>query len=121
MSERESRNDDFLRKARGRIAQEADALDDDARRALRLARAQALDATQRRGIGGWLPVTAAATVAVVAVLAMRMTERAPTVPDLVDSADVMTDIELLAETEDLALLEDLEFYAWLSAAGEDVS
>ena len=121
MSEREQNRDDLLRGARARLAQEADALDDDTRRALRVARARALDGATRPRLSGWMPVTAAAAVAVVAVLAMRMTTRAPTVPELVDSADVMTDIELLAETENLALLEELEFYAWLSEAVEDVS
>jgi hypothetical protein len=123
MNEHDHNDDDFARAARDRLTQDAAQLDDTARRALRLARHRALDAGSARRFAGWMPIAAsAAAIALVSVLAIRMAPRPAVVPQLVESnGDVIADIELLAEGEDLALLEELEFYAWLSEADEDLS
>ena len=93
-------------------------LDGSIRSRLTQARHGALDGaeTQRR-YRVWLPLaglaTAAAMTAFVFVPGLRQQR---TLPTSTASADDMT---LLLNSEDLELLEDMEFYAWLD--GDDVN
>ncbi len=93
-------------------------LDGSIRSRLTQARHAALEGadTQRR-YRVWLPLaglaTAAAVTAFVVVPGLRQQR---TLPTSTASADDMT---LLLNSEDLELLEDMEFYAWLD--GDDVN
>jgi len=69
-------------------------------------RKRALD-EETRPVIGWLPVGGLATAAV-ALLAVAIWAIAPQAPD-----GVPGDLELLAQVEDLELIEELEFYVWL--------
>lgn len=101
-----------------------DSRDLDAATASRLNRARqhALDhgLARRRPRQGFLPYALAASI--VAVLALtavlRVPERAEPMPAAAapSSAD---DLELLAGTEELEMIEDLEFYAWLELQSLD--
>ena len=55
MNDREKTSDPFLQAVRTRLGDEERALDDDTRRALRLARDRALDGGERRGFGRRAP------------------------------------------------------------------
>jgi hypothetical protein len=81
---------------------------------LNRARQAALDAARapRRPAWRWpVAFAAAASLVVAVVLAPRLGPVAPTADPALGGAD----LELLAASEDLALYEDLEFYAWLDA------
>ena len=111
------------RKLAQRLNAQAEALDPDVARRLRLARHAALDeldAPTRALRGGW--VAAAAGVALLTLLAVRF-GGAPDAAMSFDnaSAEAISDLDLLTEDEDLELLEDLEFFRWLSDSGDDLS
>lgn len=103
---------------------DADARDLDAATASRLNRVRqhALDGGlgQRRSRGTWFPYALAASMA--AVLALTLTLRAPEQtlpPAAVTAAPTVDDLDLLAGTEELELIENLEFYAWLEQQSLD--
>ena len=106
----------WIAQVRGQL--DLDARDLDAATASRLnrARQQALDVglRQRQGRAWWLPFALATATAV--LLALTVTLRSPDsalqAPTLAAPA-VADDFELLAGGEDLEMIEDLEFYAWL--------
>ena len=58
----------------------------------------------------WLPVSSLATACAILV-AINLSPRTPTKPTQVESS--LGDLELLASSENLEMLEELEFYAWL--------
>ena len=62
----------------------------------------------------WVPVTAAAAVALIAVMVVNR-------PVVVDDPVTATDFEMLIEDEDLEMLEDLEFYSWLDLADAEAT
>ncbi len=111
----------------GWIAQVREHLDQnvrdlDAATASRLNRARqtALDAGLRRNRAWWLPFALATATAM--LLAVTVTLRSPDstvqAPTLAAPA-VADDFELLAGGEDLEMIEDLEFYAWLEQQSLD--
>lgn len=110
--------------ARVREQLDQDARDLDAATASRLNRARqtALDLGLRRqrSRGWWLPFALATAVAVVLALSvtLRTPDSAPQAPALAAPA-VADDLELLAAGEDLEMIEDLEFYAWLEQQSLD--
>lgn len=115
---------------RERLDHEAAELDPDVARELRLARHRALEAAppRRRSTLLWGAAVAASVVAVTVSLRLGDTTRAPgsdvqpVVADLTPGADaVIADLDLLSAEEDLSLLEDLEFLAWLSASEQPIS
>lgn len=101
-----------------------DVRDLDAATASRLnrARQQALDVglRQRRTRGWWLPFALATATAVLLALTvtLRSSDSALQAPTLAAPA-LADDFELLAGSEDLELIEDLEFYAWLEQQSLD--
>ncbi|MFK8014373.1 MAG: DUF3619 family protein [Gammaproteobacteria bacterium] len=113
----------LTRKLARRLDADAESLDPDVVRRLRLARHAALDqldAPRHQHYGRWL--AGAAGVAVVALLAARLATGPTDVPSFeYASAEVMSDLELLTDEEDLELLEELEFFRWLAANDEDLS
>ena len=126
---------------RERLDGEAAELDSDQLRALRLARHRALDAAggRQQGPSRWLlPGGAmAAGLAAVALAFVMMPSRdsrtvAPpgdsvadvdaAVPPVTSTANaVIADLDLLVEDNELAMIEDLDFLAWLSTVEEDIS
>ncbi len=111
----------------------ADGLDAATRSKLNRIRQAAIEGRQARSwsLMNWLPVAAAATLAVAVILlvsrpdsgliddqsglaqqdAINATE--PFISD--DASSALEDLELLASAESIELYEDLEFYQWLES------
>jgi hypothetical protein len=102
------REDAFTKKVKQELDRHADAVDELTAARLQAIRKTALTRAVRPGFN-WLPATglAAAAAALVAVLVWNF------VPG--DINGLPGDTELLSQMEDLELLEELEFYAWLEA------
>lgn len=98
--------DAFTEKIKKGLEQHADAVDELTASRLRAIRKAALSRSTRPGFN-WLPATglAMAAAALVAVLVWNHA------PDGING--LPGDAELLSQIEDLELLEELEFYAWL--------
>lgn len=103
-------------------------LDDDARdldaataSKLNRARQHALDqGLVRRWSGYRFPAYAvAASIAAVLAVSVLVGVPEPTEPISVAAASSADDLELLAGTEELEMIEDLEFYAWLELQSLD--
>jgi len=90
-------------------------------RALRLARDRALNAAERRPRSAplWLGAAAASVIALAILLRVGDRDVSPGVNAAPDS--VIADLDVLTQEDDLGLIEDLEFLAWLSAQEEDVT
>lgn len=102
------REEAFTEKVKQELDRHADAVDELTAARLQAIRKTALTSAARPGFN-WLPATgmAAAAAVLVAVLVLNL------VPG--DFSDLPGDTELLSQMEDLELLEELEFYAWLEA------
>lgn len=96
----------FLRQVKQHLDQHADDIDELTLARLRSMRKTALDRSTR-GKRRWLPVTGFATAAA-ALLAVLIWQQG-----LNHSSLSAGDWELLASGEELELIEDWEFYAWL--------
>ncbi len=127
MSEEQSNDQDkLINQIKQRLDQDADALDAATLSRLRQARAQAIEAGERKGFH-WFGlntvgagITAFASVSVLAVAVWLAMPAATTSSDMmastVEQEQVFDDLELLAATEDLEFYEEeLEFYYWLEA------
>ena len=103
-----SHDDDkrFVETVKRQLDQHADQVDELTLARLKAIRRTALDQTPHPGFN-WLPVGVWGTAAA-AVLALVIWHRVPEAPDFSPG-----DLELLAQVEDLELIEELEFYAWL--------
>lgn len=90
-------------------------LDGETRSRLAEARARAVDAAEQNSrrwlvpAGGLLPAAGVAAAILAVALFWQMPYRQP---EAVATA-VISDLDLLLEGEDLGLLEELDFYAWL--------
>ena len=73
-------------------------------------RQAALAETKTPRLPWWVPASGLATACAVLV-AVNLSLREPTTPTQVESP--LGDLELLASNENLEMLEELEFYAWL--------
>ena len=113
---------DFERRAREAFDASVDTVDDDLRVRLAAARRAAVAAAdrpaRRSAWGAWAPAAALATVACVALILWRT--EAPT-PVVAQSNTASVDaVELLADAEGLAIVEDdLAFYEWLDTVQSD--
>ena len=98
----------FTEKVKQELDRHADAVDELTAARLQAIRKTALNGAARPGFS-WLPATglAVAAAALVAVLVWNP------VPE--DQNGLPGDTQLLSQMEDLELLEELEFYAWLEA------
>jgi hypothetical protein len=108
-------SDDFENKARTLFEDSVERLDARTRSKLTQARNRALDevkqgAARRRWI--WAPVGGVALAAVVAVVMVSSDLRFS--PDT--GALALEDIDIVADSENLEMLEDVEFYMWLDDA-----
>lgn len=108
-------NDEFERRTKALFGRSVSTLDAKTRAQLAQARAKALDELQHRPVQRWrvwAPVAgvAVAALASVAVLIETRSQRQP-------AAVPLEDLDLLAH-EDLDMMQDLEFYAWLDEQPE---
>ena len=105
-------DDELIARAQREVDREVEGLDAATRTRLNAARRAALaelDAPRHGFAQAWIPVGAAAAVAVIAVGVAL--DRGPAAPQ---PAEPATEIEVLLAEEELALYEEeLEFYAWL--------
>ncbi|MFK7887915.1 MAG: hypothetical protein AB8G16_13730 [Gammaproteobacteria bacterium] len=103
------------------LSEQTAALDADNARALRLARERALNAASQRS---WrLPLLlggVAASVVALSIVLRLGTSEGPSDRDIVPDAAI-ADLDVLTQDDDLSLIEDLEFLAWLLAQDEDVT
>jgi hypothetical protein len=119
------RNERARRRAREVFDASVESLDDEVRSRLGRARFAAVASAERRANRsawrGWVPAAVVASAAIVAVLLWRSPEQLSTATFANGSGDTAIEaVELLADGDDLALLEnDLEFYEWLDATGID--
>ena len=116
MSEADDRQGDSI-EARSRLLFEAEVrgLDGRTRSKLAQARARAIEAAGSRQPAGWLtpPRLLPAGAVAAAVLAVLVLWQNPAAPPVPVETTVLNDLDLLLESEELDLLEELEFYAWL--------
>jgi hypothetical protein len=121
MQGRGNPDSDFERRAREAYDASVDAVDDDLRvrlAAARRAAVQAADRPRRAAWGAWAPAAALATVAFAAVIVWRTEAPTPVVAQ--STATPVDAVELLADTEGLAIVEDdLAFYEWLDTVQSD--
>jgi hypothetical protein len=108
----EPRENEFEHKARALFEDSVERLDAHTRSKLTQARNRALEevkkgAVHRRWI--WAPVGGVALAAVVAVVMVSGGLRSHTET----GALALEDIDIVADSEDLDMLEDVEFYMWL--------
>ena len=104
----------FLQRTREVFEQGVGGLDGETRSRLTRARARAVDAAGARSrapwrFASWLAPAGACAAAALAVALIWQ----PTANLSLDESGMMTDLDILLEGENLELLEDLEFYAWL--------
>ncbi len=106
--------DDRLQAAiKQQLDHEAERLDEDSQRSLRLARATALATTEKPRRGKlWLDVSMISMVVVVAVALYLVT------PEQAQLAPVFDDLEMLAGSEEPEFYQELDFYYWLEAQNE---
>jgi hypothetical protein len=124
MSNRDHDRTAFEKRARELFDASVDSLDGRTRTRLAAARREAVDAAARPARWAWrtwAPVVAAASAALVTVLLWRPEVTQPTVAADEIQADAALDpVELLANGEDVDLVEnDLAFYDWVDAAEFD--
>jgi hypothetical protein len=106
------------RKARALFEDSVERLDAQTRTKLTQARNRALDevskgAVRRRWI--WAP---AGAVAIAAIIAVALSSRGPH-PSPEAGALALDDIDIVADSENFEMLEDVEFYMWLEDAAPD--
>jgi anti-sigma-K factor RskA len=121
MSERNDRMD-FEARAAALLQQSARTLDGRTRSRLNQARQAALDELPAPRARGWRSGFAIASAAAVAILAVGVWRNLPQTEAPADdlapaiaSVPVGSDLELLLAEENLDMIEDLEFFAWLAA------
>lgn len=104
-------SDEFADKARALFDESVERLDARTRSKLTQARNRALDevkkGARRRWI--WAPAGGFAVAAVLAVGVVLWQDRTPQQP----GAAAIEDLEIVADSENIELLQDVEFYAWL--------
>jgi hypothetical protein len=105
------------RKARALFEDSVESLDAHTRSKLTQARNRALDevskgAVRRRWI--WAP---AGGVALAVIIAVVLSSRGPSSPE--SGALALEDIDIVADSENFEMLENVEFYMWLEDAAPD--
>jgi hypothetical protein len=121
MSGNGSQSTELERRAKALFDAEVDNIDGRTRSRLAQARYAALEACQGKprwsrqmGLRVALPAAAAAAVAVAVLAVWRAPEPAAVSPQLA----ALQDLEILLSEEELEMLEELEFYAWLEEQPE---
>jgi hypothetical protein len=118
------REEDLVRRARAALDRSVDTLDPATLGRLRAARRDALAgaaSSRARRTLVWAPLgaLAAAGLAIAIALSSGSTKEATTVASAPPAPPprLIEDLEVVAESEDLELYADLEFYEWLDAGG----
>jgi hypothetical protein len=118
----ESRDDgdDFERRSRALFEASVERLDARTRSRLNQARHVALDelkkgSARRYWVG--LPLGGLAAAALVAVILVSWRGQAPT--QLEAAAMPLDDVDIVADSDNIELLQDVEFYSWLADQGPD--
>ena len=96
----------FVENVKQHLDQHAEALDDMTAARLKGLRARALQQPRQARVG-WLPATGLATAAA-ALLAVVVWYQAP-----LNEPGLPGEWDMLAASEELELIDELEFYAWL--------
>jgi hypothetical protein len=121
MNSEEQANEAFERRVQARLEQETRALGPDVERALRLARHAALEAAKdTAATRRWrwrFGAALAAGIALVAVASLLRPGEPALAPDT--AQPIMADLDVLSADDELEMLDELEFYTWLSGQ-EDV-
>jgi hypothetical protein len=113
--ENENRDREIAERARQLFADSLQRVDGQTRSNLAQARAKAVEAASLRR-RRWLPAPAALVSAggiAAAALAVTLIWQSPGAPPVSIETAVLSDLDILLDGEDLDLLEDLDFYAWL--------
>lgn len=117
-SPEDRKRDDLEQRAKALFDESVDALDGSTLSKLNQGRQAALQelasSSPARQWSRWAPVTGAVAAAVVVTVVLQTTGGVDT-PD----AQSVTDFEILLGSDDLEMLENLEFYSWLDAADLD--
>jgi hypothetical protein len=111
----DNREREIASRARQLFADSVRSVDGQTRSKLAEARAQAVEAAGRRR-RRWLPAPAALVPIgglAAAVLAVALIWQNPGAPPVTIEPAVLSDLDILLDGEDLDLLQDLDFYAWL--------
>lgn len=102
-------DDDFLKQIKQALDQQSESLDGETLSRLNRARQAAIQqADKKHSRRMWLPASGLATAALLASLFLFR----PDDIDMIQNGN-MDEIELIASSEQLELLEQLEFYQWL--------
>ena len=110
----------FTNSIRDRLDDSIETLDSDVSRRLRLARSRALDSYQEKH-GYWKPAGgfALATMLLVAIGVWQFGGNEGNIEKLnnngIGIVQNMVDLEMIASSDSLQLIEDLEFYQWLDS------
>lgn len=107
-----SDDEKLARRSRQLFEHSVATLDASTRSKLTRARQAALDElnpqrSRRRWL--WMPLAGTAAAALVAAVMLRAPERA-----VEPAGTVLEDLEIVSDQDSLELLEDVEFYAWMS-------
>jgi len=102
----QERDDKFIAQVKQQLERHAEGVDEPTAARLQAMRRRALGGARQAHFSGWLPGGLAAAAAVLVVVVFW--SLTPGDPDMLP-----VDADTLAQVEDLELLEDLEFYAWL--------
>lgn len=111
---------DFLNQVREVLDESTASMDAQTASRLNRARQRALDLglkPRSRWVWPSLALATAASLTLALSLAVHMPDTAPL--PAAAAADLSQDLELLAGSEDLELIENLEFYAWLEQQSLD--
>jgi hypothetical protein len=115
-----NREREIAERARELFARSVQGVDGHTRSKLARARAGAVEAAAA-GRQRWLPSRSVLVPAggfAAAALALALVWQNPAAPPAAIAPAVLSDLDLLLDGEDLDLLEDLDFYAWLLAQPE---
>ena len=122
-SETVRKDQDFERRTKLLFEESVAALDGETRSKLTQARYRALDELSvpaRRAWGrAWLPAGAAAAVTMLSVMLWQ--GQVASVSDPSFDVAAVTDLEILMGEEELEMIQELEFYAWLEDQAELIS
>jgi hypothetical protein len=108
-------NDRFAERSSQALDRSLEEMDGATLSRLNQIRQAALSDTAASRLSGWLPAGAAATACML-VLAVNFSLRESVDPITIESP--LGDLDLLSSNEDLEMLEELEFYAWLETEME---
>jgi len=118
----------FEERSRELLREQTEGLDAHTRSRLNRARQAALAAASgesRSGSRWLLPVGSAAALALVAVSSvqvMRSHREAQVVPNVaMTTTNTADDVEILASNEELDMLQNVEFYAWLDTQSDSMN